>query len=109
MAFEKGNKLSKGRTKGSQNKTTQEVRELLESNRTDLVQRALDLVLVKDLEKTNVTMLSKLLDKIIPTLQQTEWKGILEHKKPSEMSDAELHRIAKGSSNRDTSTETRPN
>ena len=96
MKFEKGNTKSKGRPKGTPNKTTQEVRNLLESNRNDLVQRALDLALSKDTSKTNIALLSKLLDKIIPTLQHTEFKGSIEHKKLEQMSDDELHKIASG-------------
>lgn len=106
MPFEKGHKKAKGRPKGVPNKTTQEIRDLLESNKNALVQRALDLALSEDTDKTNVTILTKLLDKIIPTLQHTEFNGSIEHKKIKEMSDAELYRIANSSSKGNTSEET---
>jgi len=109
MPFEKGNKKSKGRPKGTPNKVTQEVRDLLESNRTDLVKRAIDLVLTKNTDNTNITILSKLLDKLIPTLQQTELKGSIEHKKTDEMTDAELYKIANGSGEGTNQTEEIPN
>ena len=84
MPFEKGNTLGrgKGRPKGSPNRSTQEARELLESNRNALIQRALDLALVKTLDKTNVTILNKLLDKLIPTLQATDHSGYIADRKP---------------------------
>ena len=97
MPFEMGNKLGagKGRPKGSQNKETREVRELLQSNRVDLVQRALDLVLVPDLKETNTVILNKLLDKLVPTLKATEFSGTLTDHRPdfSELSTEELEEV----------------
>ena len=96
MAFEKGHKLSPGRQKGSQNKSTAEARELLESNRNALIQRALDLALSTNLEKTNVHILSKLLDKLIPTLQAIDFDGKLQVTRPdfSQITREQLIKIA---------------
>jgi hypothetical protein len=96
MTFIKGHKLSPGRQKGTPNKATQEARELLETNRMPLIQRALDLALVDNLEKTNVHILSKLLDKLIPTLQAIEHAGNVVIDRPdfSKITKEQLIKIA---------------
>jgi len=110
MPFEKGKSGNpKGKRKGTPNKTTQEIRDLLESNKHKLVERAIKLVLTPALANTNTAILSKLLDKLIPTLQHTQFDGTMEHKTIKEMSDAELYKIANSSSKGTNRTETIPN
>ena len=95
--FEKGKSGNpNGRPKGSQNKDTKEVRDLLESNRIPLVQRAIDLALCKDINKTDKMILSKLLDKIIPTLQAIAHSGYIEDKAPdlSGLTKEKLEKLA---------------
>ena len=57
---------SGGRQKGTPNKSTQEVRELLDLNKIEIVEKAIEEAL-----NGNNTILSKLLDKLLPTLAET--------------------------------------
>ena len=71
MGFEKGNKLGKGRPKGSGNKTTEEIKEafqmLLSSCLPQLIKD------VNDMEaKDRAHFLLKLSDKILPSLKSVD-------------------------------------
>jgi hypothetical protein len=60
-----GRREGAGRKPGSQNKDTKEVRELLHSNKSKLVEKAIKMALAG-----NVVVLNKLLDKLLPTLNE---------------------------------------
>ena len=62
-----GRRPNAGRKKGSQNKTTKIARDLLLENRGKLISKA-----IKEALNGNTPLLSKLLDKLIPTLERSE-------------------------------------
>jgi hypothetical protein len=93
-----GVRPNSGRKKGSQNKTTKEFRELLLSNRVDLLQKAINISLGADGETFNPNILMKLLDKITPTLEQSD--VVINHKleikqKLAQLSVTDLRKLAK--------------
>ena len=56
-----------GRPKGSKNKENKALAEILESEKTDLLEKAIKLA-----KKGNIPIMTKLLDKIVPTLNYNE-------------------------------------
>lgn len=85
MGFKKGeewNGNSKGRTKGSQNKTTKEVKEILNrvvSNQLDDLEK--DIKKLKKIDPVAAMKMSiKLLDYVIPKMNKLELTGELRHK-----------------------------
>lgn len=82
MAFEKGNKKRGGRQKGTSNKTTQELKEIITrvvGNQLDRLEKDLDMI-----RKTNpakaVEISSKLIDYVLPKQQKIDLEGKLQHK-----------------------------
>lgn len=71
MAFKKGQGRIAGRQKGSKNKSTLIFENLLIENRAELLNKAIELA-----KQGNERILLKLLDKIVPTLNSIENKGI---------------------------------
>jgi hypothetical protein len=71
MAFKKGQGRIAGRQKGAKNKTTILFENLLIENRAELLSKAIELA-----KEGNERILLKLLDKIVPTLNSIENKGI---------------------------------
>lgn len=72
--FSKGNKFGKGRPKGSPNKTTKEMKELLQSvlsERLDELQSDLD----RMSPGTRWTVLDKLCKYVMPSLSKSEIEG----------------------------------
>lgn len=70
MPFEKGKSGNpNGRPKGKENKATKEFRDLLKDNKDKLIQKALEMA-----EAGNPVVLNKLLDKIVPTLNENHDK-----------------------------------
>lgn len=75
--FDKGNKYGKGRPKGSPNKTTKEMKELLQavlSNRLDQLEIDLD----KMSPGTRWTILDKLTKYIMPALSKSDIEGTID-------------------------------
>jgi len=71
MRFEKGRNKTGGKQKGTKNKTTLIFENLLIENRAELLSKAIELA-----KQGNERILLKLLDKIVPTLNSVENKGI---------------------------------
>lgn len=71
MAFTKGQGRIAGRQKGSKNKSTLIFENLLLENRAELLNKAIELA-----KEGNERILLKLLDKIVPTLNSIENKGM---------------------------------
>lgn len=59
---------------GSENSDTKEIRDIISLHKPALIQKAIDLAL-----DGNVPVLNKLLDKIIPTMQEDSGKVSLKH------------------------------
>lgn len=82
MAFQKGNKAGKGRPKGTPNKTTAEIKEII----TRIVGNQLEHI-EKDLEKIRksdpaeaMRLSSKFIDYVLPKQTKMEIEGELSHK-----------------------------
>lgn len=82
MAFQKGNKAGKGRPKGTPNKTTAEIKEII----TRIVGNQLEHI-EKDLEKIRksdpaeaMRLSSKFIDYVLPKQTRMEIEGELSHK-----------------------------
>lgn len=71
MNFNKNKEKTGGRKKGSKNKSTLIFENLLIENRAELLNKAIELA-----KEGNERILLKLLDKIVPTLNSVENKGI---------------------------------
>ena len=82
MAFQKGSKKLGGRQKGTTNKTTQELKEIITrvvGNQLDRLEKDLDMI-----RKTNpakaVEISSRLIDYVLPKQQKLDIEGELKHK-----------------------------
>lgn len=71
MPFQKGHKKTGGKKKGSKNKSTLIFENLLLENRAELLDKAIEMA-----KNGNERILIKLLDKIVPTLNSVENKGM---------------------------------
>ena len=65
--FERGNKMGRGRPKGSRNKVTQEAREILQTHSASLVRKGISLALQGDKGLLTKLMLRALGPQVLPT------------------------------------------
>ncbi len=72
MSFQKGNTYGKlnGRPKGVKNKLTQTVKQIIDDNANDLLELAIKTC--RENPEKNQALLSKLIDKFLPTLNKNE-------------------------------------
>lgn len=82
MAFQKGNKLGKGRPKGSENKTTQELKDMISavvSGQIQHWQQDIEKIRKKNPEEA-IRLTAKFIDYVLPKQTKMELEGEISHK-----------------------------
>jgi uncharacterized protein YdeI (BOF family) len=82
MAFQKGNKLGKGRPKGSENKTTQEIKDMISAvvaGQVEHWKNDMEKIRKKNPEEA-IRLTAKFIDYVLPKQTKVELEGELSHK-----------------------------